>query len=135
MFIRNGFVFIVISIVACANQDKEKKSLTKTTADYIRKIPGKDSLVSPDTVAKGKVLISYSDCYMCHKVNIRARGPAFVDIAARYPLDPVYIEVLANRVIYGGSGAWGYAVMTPHKSVSISDAKAMVTYILSLKEK
>jgi len=79
------------------------------------------------------VLISYSDCYTCHKIDQRSVGPSFKDIAKRYPVNKVYIDMLAYKVIVGGSGSWGYPAMDPHPKLSHEDAKLMVTYILSLK--
>ncbi|MCW3112191.1 MAG: cytochrome, partial [Segetibacter sp.] len=61
-------------------------------------------------------------------------GPAFKDIAKRYPVNKIYIEMLAQKVIRGGSGSWGYAVMDPHPKLSLEDAKTMVSYILSFKK-
>jgi len=60
-------------------------------------------------------------------------GPAFKDIAKRYPVNKVYIEMLAHKVIMGGSRSWGTPVMDPHPKLSFEDSKMMVTYILSLK--
>jgi cytochrome c len=80
------------------------------------------------------VLIAYSDCHSCHAVDKRINGPAFKDIAKRYPVQDQYIALLAKRIIIGGSGAWGYSVMTPHSDLKEEDAKTMVKFILSLKE-
>ncbi len=90
--------------------------------------------VSPPTfmLDKGKVLISYSDCATCHKANDRKRGPAFHDIAARYPMNSTYIDILAKRIVLGATGAWGKVVMPPHPTLSEEDAQTMVMYILSL---
>ncbi|MGV3764295.1 c-type cytochrome [Parapedobacter sp.] len=90
--------------------------------------------VSPPSVTlnRGEVLISYSDCATCHKAADRKRGPAFHDIAARYPMNSTYIDILAKRVILGTKGAWGNVVMPPHPNVAEEDAKTMVMYILSL---
>jgi len=100
--------------------------------DRIRKVEGEDQVVSQDVIQRGEVLIGYSDCYVCHREDNKARGPAFREIAARYPRNETYIKMLASRVINGGSGAWGYAVMTPHPDLSDEEAESMVTYILSL---
>jgi cytochrome c len=62
------------------------------------------------------------------------KGPAFKDVAKRYPVQDQYIALLAQRIIIGGSGAWGYSVMTPHSDLKEEDAKTMVKFILSLKE-
>ncbi len=88
-----------------------------------------------EAAQQGEVLIAYSDCYTCHKEDKDSVGPAFKDIAERYPVQQVYIDMLAQKVISGGRGSWGSATMSAHPKVSIKEAKLMVSYILSLKEK
>ncbi|QEC54324.1 c-type cytochrome [Anseongella ginsenosidimutans] len=123
-------------MAACKDSSKKDPKaiglLEGRKVDYIRKIPGKNDSIPEEVVRKGEVLMGYSDCYTCHRDDEKARGPAIRDIAARYPLNQVYIKMLASKVINGGSGAWGYAVMIPHPGLSEGDAEAMVTYILSL---
>ena len=119
-------------LLSCADEPEPK--ITREPIDYIRKIPGKDDSLPPEVVEKGKVLIAYSDCYTCHKEDQRSVGPAFTDIAERYPANRVYIEMLAQKVIIGGSRSWGYPVMSPHPKLSVEDAKMMVTYILSTEK-
>jgi cytochrome c len=116
--------------VAC-NKPEAKNNRKKI--DYIREIPGKNDSIPVAVAQKGEVLIAYSDCYICHKKDKKSVGPAFEDIARRYPVQRVYIDMLAQRVISGGSGSWGSPVMSAHPKVSNEDAKIMVTYILSLK--
>ncbi|GEO09233.1 c-type cytochrome [Segetibacter aerophilus] len=118
---------------ACDNKPEQKN--TRKAVDYIRRIPGTDDSIPARVVQKGEVLIAYSDCYICHKEDQKSVGPAFKDIAERYPANKLYIEMLAQKVIRGGSGSWGYAVMDPHPKLSLKDAKTMVTYILSMKSK
>lgn len=101
--------------------------------DYIRAIPGKNDSIPVAISQKGEVLIAYSDCYTCHKESKKSIGPAFKDIAKRYPIQRVYIDMLAQKVISGGKGAWGSATMSDHPKVPMEDAKVMVSYILSLK--
>lgn len=99
----------------------------------IKKLAGNiDVKPSAGTLDKGRVLMSYSDCFTCHKETDRKRGPAFKDIAARYPMNSTYIQILAKRVILGAKGSWGNVVMPPHPAVSEEDAETMVMYILSL---
>lgn len=62
-------------------------------------------------------------------------GPAYVDIAAKYPLNDENVNHLADKIIAGGKGVWGEVPMTPHSALSKDDAKKMVSYILSLKNK
>lgn len=82
---------------------------------------------------KGVQLISSSDCLSCHKEKIKIIGPAYEDVAKKYEATEENIEKLASKIIEGGSGTWGDIPMTPHPSLSESDAREMVRYILSLK--
>jgi len=116
----------------CDNQPEQNN--TRKATDYIKQIPGINDSIPPELVKKGEVLISYSDCYTCHKEDHRSVGPAFKDIAKRYPVNKDYIELLAQKVIVGGSGSWGYPTMDPHPKLSLEDAKLMVTYILAMKK-
>lgn len=102
--------------------------------DYIRPIPGENDSIPITVAQKGEVMIAYSDCYTCHAKEKRFKGPAFEDIAKRYPVQQGYVDMLAHRIIAGGSGSWGTPVMLPHPNLAFEDAKNMVYYILSLKE-
>ena len=117
-------------LVACKNPEVKNQPVKK---DYIRAIPGENDTIPAAIVQKGEVLIAYSDCYTCHKEDKDSVGPAFKDIAKRYPVQRVYIDMLAQKVISGGYGAWGHAVMSAHPKVPMEDAKIMVSYSLSLK--
>ena len=135
-----GLLLLLASfcLQACNDTLKNERGLgeNKNTPikDYIRKIPGENDSIPEEIAQKGKVLIAYSDCYTCHSVGNRAKGPAFSDIAERYPVQEGYINMLASRVIAGGSGAWGSPIMSPHPDISHENARFMVSYILSLKE-
>ena len=118
-------------VVACDSPEVKNE---REKADPIREIPGESEPVPVGVAQKGEVLIAYSDCRTCHKEAEDSVGPAFKDIAKRYPVQRVYIDMLAQKVISGGSGAWGSAVMSAHPKVSKAEAKLMVSYILSLKE-
>ena len=82
----------------------------------------------------GEELIKKSDCLTCHKVDVKLLGPAYQEVAAKYPATEENIELLAGKIIKGGAGNWGDIPMAPHPSISESDAKEMVKYILSLKK-
>ncbi|MCH5600583.1 c-type cytochrome [Niabella ginsengisoli] len=130
------FLFLLITVLffSCANKSENQEQINSLKSiDYIKQIPGKDDSIPVKIAQKGKVLISYSDCFTCHKEDERSVGPAFKDIAKRYPANKAYIDYLAKKIITGGSRSWGYPVMTPHSELSMDDAKMMVTYILSIK--
>jgi cytochrome c len=125
-------LFAICYLLSCDNKPKQKNS--RKTIDYIKQIPGINDSIPVEVAEKGEVLIGYSDCYTCHKEDQRSVGPAFRDIAKRYPVNKVYIEMLAHKVIIGGGGSWDSAIMDPHPELSFEDAKMMVTYILSRKK-
>ena len=81
---------------------------------------------------EGLVLIEGSDCAACHNAEVQTVGPSYVAIAERYDNNDLTTVRLANKIIQGGSGVWGEAIMTPHAQLDMEDAKKMVDYILSL---
>lgn len=82
--------------------------------------------------ASGKDLIEASDCMACHNAVERTIGPSYKEIAEKYSEKD--IEILASKIIEGGSGVWGSVPMQPHPQVSKEDAKKMVEFILSQKK-
>jgi cytochrome c len=84
-------------------------------------------------IAAGKALFLKSDCLSCHKMDIKLVGPAYYDVAKKYPPTEANYEMLASKVISGGSGVWGQVAMAPHPTITHDDAKKIVEYILSLK--
>jgi cytochrome c len=81
----------------------------------------------------GLRLINKSDCKSCHQLNVRSVGPSYNEVAVKYKGQNV-IDQLADKVIAGGMGVWGEHAMSAHPAISKSDAKQMVSYILSLSE-
>ncbi|MDB5003688.1 MAG: hypothetical protein JWQ34_1913 [Mucilaginibacter sp.] len=77
-------------------------------------------------------LIAKNDCKSCHSVTEKVLGPAFTQVAIKYKGDPGAPDRLAKKIISGGSGNWGDAMMPAHPTLADGDAKAIVTYILSL---
>ena len=118
-------------LLACNTADKEP---AHKKIDYIKRIYGKNDSIPAAEEQRGEVLIAYSDCKQCHTKEKRAKGPAFEDIAEKYPANKVFIDMLAQKIIRGGYGVWGKPVMDPHPHLSREDAETMVKYILSLKK-
>ncbi|MBC7651461.1 MAG: c-type cytochrome [Deinococcales bacterium] len=107
------------------SQTPDKKETTVTALTDISNNPN---------YKKGLELIGKSDCLTCHKINEKATGPAYSDVAAKYaPAADTTIQRLAGKIIKGGAGAWGAIPMTPHPQVPQADAEQMVKYILLLK--
>jgi cytochrome c len=127
-----AFLALVFSCDSRKKVDQIKTVAEIRQKNYIRKIPGEDDPVPQHILSKGEVLIAYSGCYDCHKLDKKSKGPAFTSIAKRYPIQPPYRDLLARKIISGGFGSWGNPVMAPHPHISMEDAQTMVYYILSL---
>lgn len=126
----SGMVFLTLFLAACETKPAPEKH---AKVDYIRRIPGPSDSIPLNEIQRGEVLVAYSDCQECHTRDKRSKGPAFRDIAQRYPVNKGYILLLSQKIIQGGSGAWGKSVMLPHPKLSTQDAELMVKYVLSLK--
>ncbi|WP_268033141.1 c-type cytochrome [Algoriphagus sp. PAP.12] len=120
--------------VCCKSSPKEERVADneKESVEEFFIVPGENEPLDSAKIKKGKVLISYSDCYECHEVDQDATGPSFLDIARRYPSNQIYVEFLARKIISGGSGTWGTPVMRAHPKLRQIDAEKMIIYILSL---
>jgi cytochrome c len=107
---RRSLAFITMTIFISCNEKKEEKPVefldsAKVYLEYIKPIPGKNDSIPAKESQRGEVLIAYSDCHSCHAVDKRMKGPAFKDVAKRYPVQDQYIALLAQRIIIGGSNA------------------------------
>ncbi|WP_316817731.1 c-type cytochrome [Pedobacter nyackensis] len=128
----------VLAMAACASPEERAAASNNTTTEAPATTTEATTTATPapaSTVkSDGEKLIAKSDCIGCHNKVQKVIGPAYVDIAAKYPLNDENINHLADKVIAGGKGVWGEIPMTPHASLSKDDAKSMVKYILSLKK-
>ncbi|MDP2039574.1 MAG: cytochrome C [Algoriphagus sp.] len=129
-------ILLLLLVFSCNSKSSELEleQNSKPKAKEFFVVPGEDEIIEPEIIKKGEVLVAYSDCYHCHKEEGKFKGPSFADIARRYPMQQAYIDLLARKIISGGSGTWGYPVMSSHPKLSLEDAKIMVTYILSLEK-
>jgi len=80
----------------------------------------------------GVALIAKMDCRSCHAVKEKILGPAFEQVALKYKGNNAAPNMLARKIITGGSGSWGDAMMPAHPTMVDADVKAIVKYILSL---
>lgn len=85
---------------------------------------------APDlaTLSEGEQLIAGSDCRACHDLAETINGPSYRDIANRYSHDDM--DYLVDKVINGGSGAWGERGMSAHPQLSPAEARSMLQWIL-----
>ncbi|MET1056521.1 MAG: c-type cytochrome [Pedobacter sp.] len=124
-----------LTIASCGGSSQQEetiktKSTTTTTTDSSTTVSAEPT----GAELPGKKLVAMADCVGCHNETQKVIGPAYVDIAAKYPSNEANISHLADVVIAGSKGTWGDLPMTPHPNLSKDDAKLMVTWVLSLKK-
>lgn len=78
-------------------------------------------------------LAKASGCTSCHSVDEKIVGPAFKAVAAKYAADKDAVATLEQSIRGGSTGKWGRAAMPAHASLSAADAKALATWVMSLK--
>lgn len=125
---------LALAISACGNNKSNNSSGTDTTVTTTTttSTSKNTSITVKDTL--GAALIQKNDCLTCHKLDQKIIGPAYNDVANKYTASPDVIDTLANKIIKGGSGNWGNITMSPHPNLSMTDAREMIKYILSLKK-
>jgi len=132
-------IIILTAAFALACNNAADKSAATASADSASKVeaPSADASIPPgitkEEYEKAVSLIATSDCLTCHKVEEKVTGPSYKDVSMKYEATDANIEMLAGKIIKGGTGVWGQVPMTPHDSISVDDAKTMVKYILALK--
>lgn len=76
-------------------------------------------------------LATAKNCMACHAVEKKLVGPSYKDIAAKYAGQADAVDKLSNKVLKGGSGAWGPVPMPANTQVNDADAKKLVAWILA----
>ncbi|MDM4765656.1 c-type cytochrome [Pelomonas sp. SE-A7] len=77
-------------------------------------------------------LAQKKNCMACHQVDKKVVGPSYKDVAAKYAKDKDAAKKLAEKIIKGGSGAWG-AVPMPANAVTQAEADQLAKWVLSIK--
>ncbi len=78
-------------------------------------------------------LVVKKNCLACHYVDKRKYGPSFQQVAAKYADQKNAVDMLAKKIRRGGTGVWGQDLMPPQPQVSAAEARAIATYVLTLK--
>lgn len=117
-----------LALASCGGSDS-----STSTADTSVTATTSTSTSTTTPMLPGEKLINTSDCSGCHNRTQKVVGPAYVEIAAKYPDNEANVALLTDKILKGGSGVWGEVPMTPHAGLSKEDATEMVKYILTLK--
>ncbi|HWJ96059.1 MAG TPA: c-type cytochrome, partial [Telluria sp.] len=68
-------------------------------------------------------LAKSKNCMACHAVANKVVGPAYKDVAAKYAGQKDAENKLVQKVMKGGSGAWGPVPMPANPQVSEAEAR------------
>jgi len=79
-----------------------------------------------------EALAKAKNCMSCHQIATKVVGPAYKDVAKKYAGDKAAEAKLVDKVMKGGSGAWGTVPMPPN-NVTKEEATKLVHWVLSLK--
>jgi len=115
--------------------DEGAATLSKTTPV----LAGQDSpdmklkMANIKANAAGMTLMLSLDCKACHKVAEKSVGPAFAEVAKKYPKNATSTNHLVKKIATGGHGVWGDVDMPAHPNLKPAEIKQIVNWVYSLK--
>ena len=78
-------------------------------------------------------LAKAKNCIACHATASKVIGPSYKDVAKKYEGQKDAEDKLVQKVMKGGTGVWGSAVMPANTQVTEAEARALVKWVLSQK--
>ena len=84
-------------------------------------------------VLADEALAKSKNCMACHATDKKLVGPAYKEVAKKYAGDAKAVDMLATKIVKGGSGVWGAIPMPANTQVSEADAKKLAAWVMSLK--
>ncbi|MDP2262703.1 MAG: c-type cytochrome [Hydrogenophaga sp.] len=83
--------------------------------------------IADEALAKSK------NCMACHAADKKLVGPSYKSVAAKYAGDAKAVDMLAAKIVKGGSGVWGAIPMPANPQVTEADAKKLAAWVMSQK--
>lgn len=80
-----------------------------------------------------EALAKAKNCMACHAVDKKLVGPSYKDVAKKYAGDAKAVDMLATKIMKGGSGVWGAIPMPANPQVNEADAKKLASWVLTHK--
>lgn len=80
-----------------------------------------------------EALAKAKNCLACHAVDKKLVGPSYKDVAAKYAKDKGSVDLLAAKIMKGGSGVWGPVPMPANPQVNEAEAKKLAAWVLTAK--
>ncbi|MEM8899492.1 MAG: PA14 domain-containing protein [Bacteroidota bacterium] len=113
----------------------KENGTTQLTSWFYPDFPKKETATlasAEEVLSPAEVLIEQSGCKTCHNTKLKTVGPSYVSVAEKYPNNEATVKQLANKVIQGGNGVWGEAMMISHLDLPYEDVATMIEWILTL---
>jgi len=95
---------------------------------------GDPRLKGMDINHPGTAMLATMNCVACHNSTTPSIGPAYKDVAFKYPDNKKNRKYLLEKIQKGGGGVWGHALMPPHVHIKPADINTMVDTILAMKK-
>ncbi len=80
-----------------------------------------------------EALAKAKNCMACHAVDKKLVGPAYKEVAKKYAGNAKAADMLATKIMKGGSGVWGAIPMPANAQVNEAEAKKLAAWVLSIK--
>ena len=80
-----------------------------------------------------QALATSKNCMACHALDKKLVGPSYKDVAAKYAKDKGAVDMLAAKIIKGGSGVWGPVPMPANAQVNDAEAQKLAAWVLTVK--
>ncbi len=91
------------------------------------------SLILAGTALAADLPAANAKCGACHKLDAKAVGPSYMEIAAKYKGDADAVSKIEANIAKGGKFGWNKGMMPPKgMGASPADIKAMAEYIAGL---
>jgi cytochrome c len=103
---------------------KGERAVAPAAAPKAEEKSGSADSVKPDAKAATAAL-NKNGCLVCHGMDKKIVGPAYTDVAKKYPGKADY---LVGKIKSGGVGLWGEIPMPP-QNVSDKDAKTIAAWL------
>ena len=117
-------LILIFSCVLAACSDEGNESA---------KAAPKDSTAFNEKTARA--FFNAHNCNACHEVDEQRIGPAYRDVAIRYEDSSTdRVDWLAQKIIHGGAGSWGFVPMVTNPDISPEEARAISRWILALDD-
>jgi cytochrome c len=132
-----AMLFAAAILYSCGDGENKNETDETKPADTAASAPApaQETTAAGVDNEKALTLIGSSDCTTCHAIDRKVIGPSYTDVAKKYEDNPATVDTLIGKIKNGGSGNWGNIAMTPHPDLPEEDARTMVKYILSLKNR